>query len=184
MSLVCKCKVLPVRMRKWNNYGVFSVRTFIWQNCCQTVDLQRSAMLYQTSSSKLHGSNCSGGNNLSASEFKLEPSAIEIVHVSTQWQANTVPFAIHPAPSAIHVLSGFLSLFLFAIIGSSLLAVYTFFSGCLTVAWDQPLRKWNSFPIQMCYFWALPLYFRRRNTLTAIFNTGPFRTDGHFGLSI
>lgn len=86
-------------MRKWNNYGVFSVRIFIWKNCSQTVNLQRSAVLYQTSSSKWHVSNCSGGNNLSASEFKLEPSATEMVHVSTCWQANTVSFAIQlPVP--------------------------------------------------------------------------------------
>lgn len=110
------------------------------------------------------------GNNLSASEFKLEPSAVEMVHVSTYWQANMVPFANHLAPSAIHVLSGFLSLFLFAIIGSSLLAVYTFFSGCITVTWDQPLRKWNTLPIQMCYFWALPQYCRRRNTSSDLFS--------------
>lgn len=58
-------------------------------------------MLYQSSSlaaelplnPELHLLNCSGENNLTASEFELEPSPGETLFVSTRWQANVVAFA-------------------------------------------------------------------------------------------
>lgn len=145
LSIVCKCKVLQVRKGKWNHFGVLLVWTFIWKNVSLNVDLQGSAVLQQASTSQLCLSNCSGGNNLSASEFQLELCAVEMVRVSSCWQASLVSFAHYPAPSAVHRLSGFsITLpichrwFFFA------LCVHIF-SGCLTVAWHQPLRKWIFF---------------------------------------
>lgn len=123
ISLVCKCKVLQARRK--TNYSK--------HQCCYTPEQQfgcRTTDLIP----ELHLLNCSGENNLTASEF--EPSRGETLFVSTRWQANMVAFANHPALSSLHVLSGFLSLFLFAVIGFSLLAVYTHFSGCLAVKWS------------------------------------------------
>lgn len=121
-------------------------------------------MLWQASTSQLRLSNCSGGSNLSASEFQLELSAVEMVRVSSCWQASLVSFAHYPAPSAVHRLSGFSITLLICHRWFFFALCVHIFSGCLTVTWHQPLRKWNFLPEIMCYFWALPPDSRRRNT--------------------